>query len=397
MSEEKIVVRMAPSPTGNLHIGSVRTALFNFLFARHNNGKYILRIEDTDKERNKKEYEDDILEGFKWLRLNHDEFYRQSERIILNKDYLKKMIDSGVAYISNEEPKEENQRSEVIRFKNPNKKIQFNDLIRGVIEFDTTELSDFVIAKSIEEPLYHLAAVVDDHESGITHVIRGEEHLSNTSRQILIQEAIGAERPIYAHLPVIVDEARKKLSKREHGPVVWLNTYKEAGYLPEAILNYLALLGWNPGTEREIFTLKELINIFDFSKVHKSSAFFDKKKLEWVNKQHINLLSPEEKLKIIARDFDAETILEVDKEKICWKETSKEETLKHLEKAKKIIEEGGDLMAYAEREGKGNVLWPVRYALTGKESSPDPFTILDILGKEKSIKRLESAIIALKK
>ncbi|OHA92097.1 MAG: hypothetical protein A3J09_01205 [Candidatus Zambryskibacteria bacterium RIFCSPLOWO2_02_FULL_51_21] len=396
---ENIVVRMAPSPTGYLHIGSVRTTLFNFLFARHNGGKYILRIEDTDKERNKKEYEDDILNGLKWLGLEHDEFYRQSERTDVYKGYLKKMIDDGLAYVSKEEPKEEGQRDEVIRFKNPNKKIQFDDLVRGSVEFDTTELGDFVIAKSVEEPLYHLAVVVDDHESKVTHVIRGEEHISNTPRQILIQEAIGAERPIYAHLPVIVDESRKKLSKRKHGAAVWLSTYKDEGYLPEAIINYMALLGWNPGTEQEIFTLQELIGVFDFSHVQKSSAFFDVKKLQWVNKEHIKLLPKEGQRKILLKEIENEPYMagepDLDVEKISWKKVSKEETLKHLAEAKKIIEENGNLMEYAEREGKGNVLWPVRYALTGAEASPDPFTMLEILGKEKSLKRLERAIMVL--
>ena len=204
--EEKVVVRMAPSPTGNFHIGTARTTLFNYLYAKKMGGKFVLRIEDTDKERSKKAFEDNILEGIKWLGLAYDEFYRQSEREDLYKDYVKRMIDAGSAYISKEEPKEEGQRTEVVRFKNPNKKIKFEDEIRGEVEFDTTELGDFVIAKSPEEPLYHLAVVVDDHEMGVTHVIRGEDHISNTPRQILIQEAIGAKRPVYAHLPLILAE-----------------------------------------------------------------------------------------------------------------------------------------------------------------------------------------------
>jgi glutamyl/glutaminyl-tRNA synthetase len=183
---EKIVVRIAPSPTGNLHIGTARTALFNFLFARQNNGTFIVRIEDTDKERSKKEYEDNILDGFKWLGISHDAFYRQSEREEIYKSYLKKLIEDGYAYISKEEVTEEGKRSEVIRFKNPNTKISFFDLIRGEVVFDTTDLGDFVIARSETEPLYHLAVVIDDHEMGVTHVIRGEDHISNTPRQILI-------------------------------------------------------------------------------------------------------------------------------------------------------------------------------------------------------------------
>ena len=276
----KIVVRMAPSPTGNFHVGGARTALYNFLFARKNNGKFILRIEDTDKERSKKEFEDDIFESLEWLRLKYDKSYRQSERGEVYKNYIEKMLSNGSVYEAEDK---------VIRFKNPNKKIKFNDLVRGEIEFDTTELKDFVIAKSMDEPLYHLAVVVDDLESDITHVIRGEDHISNTPRQILIQEAIGAPRPIYAHLPLILAPDRSKLSKRKHGESVSLDYYREKGYSPAAIINYLALLGWNPGTEQEIFTLEELIKVFDLARVHKGGAIFDEKKLAWVNRKHFNL------------------------------------------------------------------------------------------------------------
>ncbi len=391
MNKEKIIVRMAPSPTGNLHIGGVRTALFNYLFAKHNNGKYILRIEDTDRERNKPEFEQDIIDGFKWLGLEADEWYRQSERVGSHKKYLQKLIDDGAAYFSKEEPKEEGQRDEVIRFRNPNKKIQFDDMIRGSVEFDTTELGDFVIAKSIDEPIYHFAVVVDDFESGITHVIRAEEHISNTPRQILIQEAIGAPRPVYAHLPLIVNEAREKLSKRKHGEMVWLTTYKNAGYLPEAVINYMALLGWNPGTEQEIFSLDELIKVFDFSKVHKSAAFFDIKKLDWVNKEHIKLLSPEEQLALIVKDFDMSTPV-LDKDKIAWKDSNPEEAKKHLKKILDVLDDKEAIMSYATLVGKGAVLWPLRYALSGKEKSPDPITLLSILGVEESRKRVETAI-----
>ena len=271
---------MAPSPTGNLHVGGARTALYNFLFARKNKGKFILRIEDTDKERSKKEFENDIFESFEWLGLQYDESYRQSERGEVYKNYLEKMLHHDSVYEADDK---------VIRFRNPNKKVKFNDLIRGEIEFDTTELGDFVIAKSINEPLYHLAVVIDDFASKITHVIRGEDHISNTPRQILIQESIGAPRPLYAHLPLILAQDRSKLSKRKHGESVSLDYYRQKGYSPGAIINYLALLGWNPGTEQEIFTLDELINVFELSKVHKGGAIFDEKKLAWVNRKHFNL------------------------------------------------------------------------------------------------------------
>ncbi|MDP3874977.1 MAG: glutamate--tRNA ligase family protein [bacterium] len=412
---KKIITRFPPSPTGSLHIGNVRTALFNYLFAKHGKGNFIVRIEDTDKIRSKIEYEKSMLDSLEWLGLRKDgELWRQSERTDVYKKYLIKLISDNKAYFSEEviisDPKAVvvrqgesiGSRKSVIRFNNPNKDVIFNDLIRGEIKFNTEELGNFVIAKSLDEPLYHLTVVVDDFEAGITHVIRGEDHISNTSRQILIQEAIGAPRPIYAHLPLILATDRSKLSKRKHGDRVSLDYYRQKGYLPEAIINYLALLGWNLGTEQEIFTLEELIKVFDISQIHKGGAIFDEKKLEWINKQHIKLLSLEEKQKIIAREFDVKKILELDREKICWKEISKEETLKHLAKAKEIISEGGasadsgaSLMTYATEVGKGNVLWPVRYALSGLEKSPDPFTLLTILGKNESIKRLENAIESL--
>ena len=309
------------------------------------------------------------------------------------------MLDLNKVYISKEEPKEENQRNEIIRFKNPNKKIVFEDIIRGHIEFDTTELGDFVVAKSMSEPLYHLAAVVDDHEMGVTHIIRGEEHLSNTPRQMLIQEAIEAKQPLYAHIPLILASDRSKLSKRA-GAVSVLE-YKKRGFLPEALDNYMALLGWNPGTEQEIFKLEELIKVFDIAKIHKSGAIFDEKKLEWVNKEHIKFLPEEERKKMILESIRGELYFEQEPEldvlKISWKNNPKDKTAQLLEGAIKIIAEGGDLMSYAEREGRGDVLWPVRYALTGLDVSPDPFILLDILGKGKSLKRLENAVMILKK
>lgn len=430
---QKIVVRMAPSPTGMLHVGTARTTLYNYLFARKNGGKFIMRIEDTDKERSTKEYEDNIIEGLKWLGLSWDEFHRQSERTEIYISYIKKMLENGSAYVSKEEPKEEGQRSEVIRFKNPNKKIQFEDVIRGTIEFDTMELGDFVIAKSEEEPLYHLAVVVDDHEMGVTHVIRGEDHISNTPRQILIQEGIGAMRPLYAHLPLNLDADRQKLSKRKHGEVVWVDFYKKQGYLADALVNFFALLGWNPGTDKEIFTLEELVKEFDLGRVQKGGSIFDQKKLRWVNKEHMKKLDREVLHRLISDKiegaFPGKTVpaglLEVvaerievlsdidqliadgeldyffatpilDPEKIFWKKDNKEIAKTHLEKVAGIVSEDGDVMAYAEEAGKGSVLWPLRYALSGKEKSPDPLTLLSVLGKEESLTRIHTAISLLK-
>lgn len=392
----KVVVRMAPSPTGPLHVGTARTTLFNYLYAKKCGGKFIMRIEDTDKERSTKEFEQNILDGLEWLGLKYDEFYRQSERTEVYVSYVKKMIANGTAYISKETPKEEGDRAEVVRFKNPNKRVIFEDLIRDKVEFDTTELGDFVIAKSPEEPLYHLAVVVDDHEMGITHVIRGEDHISNTPRQILIQEAIGAKRPVYAHLPLMLDADRQKLSKRKHGEAVSVDFYKKAGILPEALINFLALIGWNPGTEQEVFTLNELEKVFDISKVQRGGAIFNEKKLEWFNKEHIKLLPEEEQFKILLKSIEHEDYLhhapDIDVTKINWKTVPVEETKKHLGGVLEILSDKDKIMKYAEEMGKGNVLWPLRFALSGKDKSPDPFTLIKVLGIEESRSRIESAI-----
>lgn len=428
---QKVITRFPPSPTGFLHIGRARTALFNYLFAKKNAGKMVFRIEDTDKERSKKEFEQNIIDSLSWLGITYDEGpFRQSERSEIYKKYLKKLVDSGHAYVSKEIPKEPGDREEVIRFKNPNTKITFTDLIRGEITFDTTDLKDFVLARSMEEPVYHLAVVVDDFEMGITHIIRGDDGISNTPRQILIQQALGAPQPIYAHLPLILAPDRSKLSGR-HGAIS-VTDYQKKGYLPEALVNYLALLGWNPGTEQEIFSIEELISAFDVSKIQKAGAIFSEEKLNWFNKQYIEKLSLDA-FKIAAKDFipegTSEKLLPLIKEKISKfsdikdllegelsfvnplapyaKESLKWKQEKDLENTKtylkSIIEKisilndfskesvKAALWPMAEEKGKGNVLWPMRYALSGKEKSPDPFAISEILGKEETLKRLTFA------
>ena len=215
-AKKKVVTRFAPSPTGLFHIGSARTALFNYLYARKHNGKFILRIEDTDKSRSEKQYEDDITNGLKWLGLEWDEFHRQSERTEVYKKYLQKLLDGGKAYLD----------GKAIRFKNPNKKVVFSDLIRGEISTQTDDVGDFVIAKDLDTPLFHFTVVVDDYEMGVTDIIRGEDHIPNTPRHILLQEALGFNIPNYAHLPLILGADRSKLSKR-HGAVS-VNEYKKA-------------------------------------------------------------------------------------------------------------------------------------------------------------------------
>lgn len=419
----KIITRFAPSPTGLLHAGNYRTAVFSYLVAKQNEGKFILRIEDTDRERSKKEYADNIIDSLNWLGLDYDDIIYQSDRIEIHKKYLEKLIAENKAYFSKEEPRKEGNREEVIRFRNPNKKVSFTDKIRGLVVMDTTDLGDFVIAKSLDEPIFHLAVVVDDFELGVNEVIRGEDHISNTPRQILLQEAIGAPTPNYAHLPLVLSPDRSKLSKRKGA--LPITEYRDRGYLPEAILNYMALLGWNPGTEQEVFYKEELIKHFDLSKVQKGGAIFDQVKLDWLNREFIKRLSPP-KLKEALAKFVPEKFLPlssimaerinnfgeakamVEAGELDFFFTSPEPT-KELLKEGKFLSETIELLTkpsedvwsaekikeqiwdFASKEGRAEVLWPMRVALTGREKSPDPFTVASILGKTETIKRLHHA------
>ncbi len=480
-----ITTRFAPSPTGYFHAGSYRTALFSWIFARQNKGKFILRIEDTDKERSRKEYEENIIDSLKWLGLEYDEFYRQSDRTEIYKKYIQQLIASGHAYVSTAEQEvvraremavkfgkmaKENSgpssgansqsvkkvdtlntsdkedravpsHAEVIRFNNPNKKVAFEDLIRGRIEFDTTELGDFVIAKSEDEPVFHLVVVIDDHEMGVTHIIRGEDHISNTPRQILIFEAIGAKIPQYAHIPLLLSSDRSKLSKRKGA--VPVSEYRSRGYLREAIINYLALLGWHPSDDKEILTVEEIVAGFSLDRVQKSGAIFDEEKLKWFNRQYIIKLSdtdfaehakpflPEwivpksdtfKKLIPVLRDkittfAEVATMFgvggelafvhklsEYKKESLLWKKNPDAQiALKHLTEVREFLNLlAGEnftadttkqaIWAYVETNGKGDVLWPLRMALTGQERSPDPFVSASLIGKEETLKRIDMAL-----
>lgn len=436
-----IITRFAPSPTGLLHGGNYRTAIFSYLFARKHGGKFILRIEDTDRERSKKEYEDNIIESLAWLGLEYDEFHRQSELVAEHTKALLKLIDTGHAYISREEAKDGSGAiRELVRFKNPNKRISFSDIIRGVIEIDTTDLGDFVIAKNVNEPLFHLAVVVDDAMMGITHIIRGEDHIANTPRQILLYEALGFTVPQYAHLPLVVDEKRAKLSKRRGAQP--LTHYRDHGYLPEAILNFLTFVGWNPGTEQEIFTKNELVELFSLERVQKSPGFFNLEKLEWINKEHIKRLSLDEQCALIEKALPASitalanysreklsrttpVIIEhithfgqvgemaergeieyffddptYSAEELFWKDDKDAtRTNMHLDKILEILQKIDSnnftagvvkeaVWSYATEAGRGNALWPFRYALSGRERSPDPFTLAEVLGKETTLRRV---------
>ncbi len=438
-----IITRLPPSPTGHLHIGTARTALFNYLFAKSHGGKMIFRSEDTDRERSRVEFETEIIEGLRYLGLNWDNeiILRQSERAHIYRDYLEKAIAAGSLYVSREESKKDpGTMVEVVRLKNPNKSITFNDEIRGEITFDTTELGDLVVARSIDDALYHFTVVVDDFEMGVTHVLRGEDHISNTPRQILIQEAIGAPRPIYAHLPLILAPDRSKMSKR-HGAVA-VKEYLAEGFTKEAIINYLALLGWNSGTDQEIFSLSELIEKFSLNNVHKSGAVFDRQKFLWINKEHLNKMPAAEYLAMVIEslpdqifklpeyhDERLQKLLpsirerislkaeittaamegeydfafappEVSLEQLKWKNDSGVEDAKpRIEMLIKLLETAdfstvesikAAVWSYVEETGKGEVLWPMRVALTGKERSPDPFTVAYIIGSESTLERLKN-------
>lgn len=444
-----IITRFAPSPTGLLHVGSVRTLLFNYLFTKKMGGKMLLRIEDTDKERSKKEHEAYIYESMKWLGITPDDIFVQSARTDIYVSYIERLLAEDKAYIS-KETNESGVERELVRLRNPGKVITFTDIIRGDITFDTTELGDFIIARTIREPLYHFVVVVDDFEMNVTHVIRGEDHISNTPRQILIQEAIGAVRPHYAHLPLILAEDKSKLSKRKHGEMVATLTYRDRGYSPEAFLNFLALLGWNAGNDTEIYTRDELIAAFSLEKIHKNGAIFDTRKLKHVNRAHLMRMEPDvfdlslhswiekgskcrnmtirsdqypilsavlkERISVFGDvvlafeqgDFDfiftdeQSPYMHVKKEQLIWKKSTLEKTLEHISYilitlptisddawTKDSVKEA--LWPYAETNGKGDVLWPLRYILSGKEQSPDPFILSAILGKYETIKRVSYA------
>lgn len=321
-------VRFAPSPTGPLHIGGARSALFNWLFARHYGGTFIVRIEDTDLERSSRQSEENILDALRWLGLDWDEGvdvggpygpYRQMERLELYKKYADYLLDSGVAYLcycSEEELAAEREalmakgelprylgrcrtltsgerarleaegRRPVVRFRVPeNNVVLVKDLVRGDVSFECSEIGDYIIIKSDGIPTYNFAVVVDDHTMKISHVIRAEEHLSNTPRQILLYDALGWETPEFAHVSLILGKDRSKMSKR-HGATA-IEQYQERGYLPEALANFLALLGWSPGSEEEVFSLDELKQQFTLERVAKSPAVFDLDKLNWLNGHYI--------------------------------------------------------------------------------------------------------------
>ncbi|PKA82937.1 glutamyl-tRNA synthetase [Ulvibacter sp. MAR_2010_11] len=500
---QKVRVRFAPSPTGPLHIGGVRTALFNYLFAKKHGGDFVLRIEDTDQNRYVEGAEEYIIEALNWLNIPFDEGpgkekacgpYRQSERKNLYKQYADRLIDEGNAYyafdtseeldfhrkdheakgktfiynwhnrlklknslaLSSEEVQKKLAAGEeyVIRFKSPeNEELKLFDIIRGEVVIDTNVLDDKVLFKSDGMPTYHLANIVDDHLMEITHVIRGEEWLPSLALHVLLYRAFGWNAPQFAHLPLIMKpEGKGKLSKRDGDkmgfpvfPLEWktgegdvFSGYREDDYLPEAVVNMLAFLGWNPGTEQEIFNLEELCTAFELERVHKAGAKFDPEKTKWF--QHHYLQEMDEtvlttqfstllKEKNIATTLDLSKIVSLLKERATfvqdiWEQGSfffetptsydekasakafKSDTAELLQGVLTLLDETADFSEATLSEkikgwitskdiGFGKVMMPLRLALVGEMKGPDVFEIASLLGKEETVKRVQKAIDSL--
>jgi len=422
-----VKVRFAPSPTGYLHIGGARTALFNWLFAKSQKGEFILRIEDSDINRSQKEYLDEILESLKWLGLNWDELYYQSKRIDIYRDYANQILEKGNAY----------REGEAIIFKVPQKTIKVYDLIHGPIEFDSSTIKDQVLMKSDGTPTYNFACVIDDATLGITHIIRGDDHISNTPKQVVLYEALEFGIPKFAHLPLIMGEDGGRLSKRTGATAI--REYRKLGYLPEALMNYFLLLGWSPGNNQEIVSIEKIINRFSIKKVNKTAAIFSIDKLNWVNSQYIKktdverlveLLIPmlKEK-KLIKENFDRNWFASVVKlfqgrintlgdflewADFCFLESpnfDQEAVKKYL--SKDLSKEFGDLIKKLETldsfDAQGietafrslvkeldikasELVHPVRVALTGRSIGPGLFETIAILGKNRVLERLNKAI-----
>src|SRR6202165_1930203 len=457
--QSSVRVRIAPSPTGFAHLGTASTALYNLLFARAQGGTFVLRVDDTDVERNRPEYEQVIYEGLHWLGLDWDEGpdkggphgpYRQSERLDLYKEHAARLITEGKAYrcyCTPEELDAERKQAQAekraykysrrcltnpprdraeftVRFQVPGGDVKFADMIRGEMSFDSGLLGDFIIVKSDGYPTYNFASPVDDATMKITHVIRGEEHLSNTPSQLMLVDALGFDRPLaYAHMPLILAKDGSKLSKRKH-PESNLMLYREEGYLPEAVLNYLALLGWNPGTSQEIFTFDELVHAFSFQRVQHGGARFDWEKLNWINGEYIRRLDDEEltqRLKPFLPELDEAIIrravpalktrlpkLKAAAELLEYLWTDPPTPILEPDAVERVRAAIGvlngvpwepeaiheALMAQVEKSGLGpnKTFMPIRLALTGKKISPPIDYTLALLPKATAMSRLQRVI-----
>jgi glutamyl-tRNA synthetase len=434
-----IIVRFAPSPTGNLHIGGLRAALFNYIFAKQNNGKFLLRIEDTDLERSKQEYTEAIIDSFKWCNIESDEpLIFQSKRTEIYLKYIEKLVSENFAYWI-DEANEDGVFGKVLKFKIPKDRnyIECVDIIRGLIKFPVNELEDFIIVRSDGTPLYNLVVVIDDIEMNISHIIRGEEHLSNTPKQILLYEAFKKTLPKFAHLPLILSPEGKKLSKRDAATAVI--DYKKMGVLPEAITMYLIRLGW-AYKDQEIFKWEELLKYFDLSKIHSSGARFDLKKLLWMNNIYIknktaddiyqyskknNLIDnvffdkyKEEAIKLIDLYKDrAETLLqlfdefklilsnniEYNKEILISENIKIDENLKILlinlkELFKSLDKDNFDIKTeiqnFAQKSNYdlSSIFKILRFAVIGKISSPSIYSIIKIMTPNNIIIKIETLL-----
>lgn len=427
----EVRVRFAPSPTGNLHIGGAHTALFNWLWARHMGGKFVLRIEDSDRERSTLEYEESIYSGLEWLGLLWNEGpraggpygpYRQSERLEIYREYAGKLVDKGLAY----------REGEAIIFRVvPGEIVSFDDIVYGHIEVKSETLKDIVMIKSDGMPTYNYAVVIDDYTMSITHVIRGEDHIANTPKQILLYKALGFELPQFAHLPMILGKDKKKLSKR-HGATNVLE-YKDMGFLPEALFNFLALLGWSPGDDREIFTIEEAVELFDIKDVNKRAAVFDMDKLRHINQEHIKRMNSDKRLEAVkpfwedlglpyhnhSSDYLAKVLdimegrgqtlkelaeytdyfltFEPVKERVDreYAATSKEvlgpfceDMIKLSQWETKALEDFAREWSNKREVPLKKIAMPLRVLLTGTKVSPGIFEVIELLGKDETIKRL---------
>ncbi|MED4313009.1 glutamate--tRNA ligase [Heyndrickxia coagulans] len=479
----EIRVRYAPSPTGFLHIGNARTALFNYLFARSKGGKFIIRIEDTDQKRNVEGGVESQLKYLKWLGIDWDESidvggeygpYRQSERLDIYKKYYEELLDRGLAYkcycteeeleaereaqlargemprysgkcrhLTEEDRKrlEAEGRKASLRFHVPEGKVYtFNDIVKGEVSFESDGIGDFVIVKKDGMPTYNFAVAIDDHLMKISHVLRGDDHISNTPKQLMIYEAFGFEPPVFGHMTLIVNEHRKKLSKRDGSIIQFIEQYAELGYLPEALFNFIAMLGWSPKGEKEIFSREEFIQIFDPERLSKSPALFDRQKLAWMNNQYMKKLdldkvvelalphlvkaglvpenrTPEEeqwvrKLISLYQEqmsygaeivelskplFFTDEITYDDEAKAILSEEHVPEVLRaFLEELDRIepfeageIKKGIKAVQKATGQKGKKLFMPIRVAVSGQTHGPELQSLIELLGREKVKKRLE--------
>jgi nondiscriminating glutamyl-tRNA synthetase len=502
-----IRVRIAPSPTGFVHIGNLRTILYNYLFARHNKGKFLIRIEDTDQTRLVPGAVENLLNVLAWAGIENDEGpklmpdgkiqevgeygpYVQSKRLKIYHEYIEELLDRGKAYHcfcskerleglreeqtkNKQAPKYDNfcrnlNKEEVqsllkagaphvVRFKMPeNREVIVKDMIRGNIVVNTKDLDDYVLMKADGFPTYHFANVVDDHLMKITHVMRGEEWIATAPKHVLLYDSFGWQPPQYAHLPQILNKNRKKMSKRDGDSSV--QDFINRGYTKDALINFISLLGWNAGTEQEVYSLPELIKQFTLDNVHKAGAVFDTEKLDWINGMYLRKLSIDEfyaaclpyltsqniltetKGKLVANETgeklkpaQIKTVLaleqartkrleeipssvkfffvkdlEYDPALLVWKKSDKEKTLQYMQSLEKLLKKikGEDFSAVnvektvfdflqANSIDNGSMLWPMRFALSGREKSPSPFELAGALGKKKTLERISLAVARL--